>query len=40
MVAPVWIPVLTNSFDASGNFNVALPTDPAMPVLFYRLVMP
>jgi hypothetical protein len=34
------VPVWTNSFDASGNFNVTLPTNPAMPNLFYRLTMP
>jgi len=37
---PNWFPVWTNSFDASGNFSVTLPTNPAMPASFYRLTMP
>lgn len=42
VAAPIrnWVPVWTNSFDASGNFNVTLPTNPTMPNLFYRLTMP
>jgi len=35
-----WLPVWTNSFDASGNFNVSLPANPAMLDRFYRLVTP
>jgi hypothetical protein len=35
-----WFPVWTNTFDGSGNFNVTLPTDPAVPGLFYRLISP
>jgi autotransporter-associated beta strand protein len=35
-----WLPVWTNSFDASGNFSATLPIDPAMRSLFYRLAMP
>jgi len=37
---PNWVPVWTNSFDASGHFNVTLPINPAMPNSFYRLAMP
>ena len=32
-----WTPVLTNQFDASGNFNVTNPVDAGSPQKFYRL---
>ncbi|MDB6018810.1 MAG: Xylosidase/arabinosidase [Pedosphaera sp.] len=37
---PVWLPVSTNSFDAAGNFNINLPSDPTNPAAFYRLITP
>jgi hypothetical protein len=32
-----WIPVATNSYDASGNFNVTNALTPGVPVRFYRI---
>src|SRR5882724_4237362 len=40
MVAPVWIPVLTNAFDASGNFNTSVSLNPETATIFYRLATP
>jgi len=40
MVAPVWIPVLTNAFDASGNFSTSVSINPETATMFYRLVTP
>jgi hypothetical protein len=38
--ALLWLPVLTNAFDASGAFNATLPVNPAAPLGFYRLAVP
>jgi hypothetical protein len=35
---PNWLPVWTNSFDASGNFSVSIPVDFSKRTMFYRLV--
>jgi autotransporter-associated beta strand protein len=37
LASPVWVPVLTNQFDATGNFSVTNPVDPVSPQTFYRL---
>lgn len=38
--AAQWWPVLTNTFDPSGRFQVALPVDPAVSPMFYRISIP
>jgi len=35
-----WLPVTSNLFDASGNFNFTNPINPARPQEFYRLFKP
>ena len=35
-----WLPVTSNLFDASGNFNFTNPINPARPREFYRLRLP
>jgi autotransporter-associated beta strand protein len=35
-----WTPVLTNSFDAGGNFSISLPVDSGTPQRFYTLQLP
>ena len=37
LVSGQWIPLATNQFDASGNFNMTNTLDPGMPQSFYRL---
>ncbi|HEY1661441.1 MAG TPA: hypothetical protein VGI03_03395 [Verrucomicrobiae bacterium] len=37
LASPVWVPVLTNQFDATGNFSVTNSVDPVSPQTFYRL---
>jgi len=36
----VWLPVLTNAFDVSGNFSNAIPVNATVPETFYRLQLP
>ena len=35
-----WIPIVTNSFDANGNFDFTNPLPPGSPQTFYRLELP
>jgi hypothetical protein len=35
-----WTRLLTNQFDAAGNFNFIRPLNPNSPPLFYRLQVP
>jgi hypothetical protein len=35
-----WLPVTSNLFDASGNFQFTNPINPAQPQEFYRLQLP
>lgn len=35
-----WTPLLTNQFDAGGNFNLTNPVDPTAPQSFYLLQLP
>jgi hypothetical protein len=35
-----WTRLLTNQFDAAGNFNFIRPLNPDSPPLFYRLQVP
>jgi hypothetical protein len=35
-----WTPVVTNFFDAGGNFNFTNPPDPAQPEQFFILELP
>jgi len=37
LAAPVWTPILTNQFDASGNFTFTDALSPSSPQMFYRL---
>jgi len=37
LVSGVWLPVLTNTFDASGNFAVTNTVAPGVPAQFYRV---
>ncbi len=37
LTAPVWIPVVTNQFDAAGNFSVTNPISPNRPQTFYKM---
>ncbi|HEY1661442.1 MAG TPA: hypothetical protein VGI03_03400, partial [Verrucomicrobiae bacterium] len=37
LASPVWVPVLTNQFDATGNFSVTNPVDPSSQQSFYKL---
>ena len=36
----LWVPVLTNNFDGSGNFTATLPVVPGTPRQFYLLQLP
>lgn len=38
--AAAWRPVRTNRFDATGNFQEAIPVEPGLSPLFYRLSVP
>jgi hypothetical protein len=35
-----WVPVFTNLFDASGNFDFTNPASPGQPREFYLLELP
>jgi hypothetical protein len=35
-----WVPVATNTFDASGNINLSIAINPAVPDNFYRIQVP
>jgi autotransporter-associated beta strand protein len=37
LTAPVWTPVLTNQFDASGNFSLSNTINTVLPSTFYKL---
>jgi autotransporter-associated beta strand protein len=40
LINPTWLPILTNSFDNSGNFNGIVPLNSTTPAAFYRIVTP
>jgi hypothetical protein len=35
-----WTSIATNTFDGSGNFNLSLPYNPALPVQFFAIQVP
>jgi len=35
-----WVPIFTNNFDASGQFNFTNPIDPSESQRYYRLLLP
>jgi hypothetical protein len=37
LVSGAWLPVLTNTFDANGNFTVTNSLVPGVPQMFYRI---
>ncbi|MDB6111810.1 MAG: hypothetical protein JWR69_3560 [Pedosphaera sp.] len=35
-----WLPVLTNGFDNSGNFNATIPNNPTTSAAFHGISVP